>query len=144
MSGSPNEETGIARFYRELRIDPKTHEYTIPVRDIPRGFTSRCINLLGTALATVATVGASAQGICYGVLLSNLSATAASVTLWEGTASTKKLELYLIGNDTIPHPINPNPNAPIIKWQGAKHLKGRCGAAGMRVAVTVYYWSEEP
>src|SRR3989304_2386521 len=108
MSGTPQEMTGIARLYRELRLDPRTREWMIPRRDIPRGFTTVSFGLGATAaqLYTLigaggaATMNASAQGICYGLILSNnMVGTAGTVSIWEGTASARKMMVYMVAGD---------------------------------------------
>lgn len=142
MSGSPQETTGIARFYRLLRLDPKTGAIDVMQRDLARGFTTanRIIAATGV-LTTIATVNASAQGICYGLVLSQVSGgTGGSVTLWEGTASTRKFQVFMIPQDTME--FSRDETNPLFKWQGVKVLRGRAGGSGQRIAVNMAYWAE--
>lgn len=153
MSGTPQEPTGIAAFFKELRLDPKTGEIIIPRRDMPRGFTTVSFNLGATAavLYTVigaggaATIHASAQGICYGLVLSNnCVATVGTVTIWEGTASAKKLEVYMVANDV--QDFLRDAEHPLFKWQPGKTLQARHALGGKNdcVVVNMCYWAEEP
>ena len=144
--GTPQENTGIARIYRQFRLDTKTLDFNVPDRDIPRGFTTAWRAPNGATLATLATVNASANGICYGLYVSNEGATSATVTIWAGTASFIKFRTNVLAGDYFGVPDNPNPQAPIFKWPGVKVLKARVtGSIGAtRINVGVFFWAEEP
>lgn len=146
MSGTPQESTGIHNLYNSLRLDPKTLEINVFERDVPRGFTTTWVAPNGATLATLATVNASALGIAYGLYIDNQGATAASLTVWEGTASVLKFRTNVLAGDYFAVPDGWNPQSPIIKWRGVKALKARVtGSVGCRrLAVGVWFWAEEP
>lgn len=160
MSGTPNEETGISRFIHNLRIDPKTG-LPWPDRDMARGFTTVSFDAGGTVavLYTVlgppgvqapATLNASAQGICFGMVLTNhTAATGGSVSIWEGTASTRKFITWMPAGDVQPvgNYVGGDHQNPIFKWQPNKTLQIRHNVAnpgGLSISITMCYWAEEP
>lgn len=149
----PNDVVGIARLLKQLRVDLRTG-LPIEERDMPRSFTTISFNLGATAaqLYTLigaggaATINASAQGICYGLVLSNnCVATGGTLTIWEGTASAKKFEVYMVAADVQDFPRRKQA-APLFKWQPGKTLQARHALGGKNdcVAVNMCYWAEEP
>lgn len=152
-----NDTTGIARFLIALGVDPKTLEVTVIDRDIARGFTTVSFDAGGTAgqLFTVvgppgaqagATMHASAQGICYGLVLVNrTNATVGSVTIWEGTASTRKWITMMPAQDV--QALVLTPKNPLFKWQPNRTVQIRhtiANPGGRALSITMMYWAEEP
>jgi len=151
--GTPQEPTGIVRFFKELRFDPRTNEWLVPRRDVPRGFTTISFDLGATAaqLYTLigaggaATIHASAQGICYAMVICNdMAATSGTVTIWEGTASVRKLKTRVIAGDV--QEFRGVEETPVLKWQPGKTLQARHAAGGKLggISISMCYWAEEP
>lgn len=153
----PNDTVGITRLFAELRVNPRTLNVESVARDMIRGFTTLSFDLGATAnvLYTLigagggATIHASAQGVCFGIMLvNNTGATGGTVTIWEGTASTRKIISFLPAGDVQPlgnYPGGDHEN-PLFKWQPGRTLQARSSVNGFVgcISVNMCYWAEEP
>lgn len=151
MSAETKGKGALTSFVKALKWVPsgatKPGHWEIPDRDIIHAFTTQMLMLrqhggaagVGT---TLRTVPAGMKGIVYGVLLSNLGGTTATVTLQEGITTTK-IQTLLIGQDTQLIPLHFNPDGPLFAVQGGRRIRGRTGATGMLVNCHIFYWEEE-
>jgi hypothetical protein len=153
-----HEPSGIARHNRLMRLDLKTGSWNHAERDLARSFTTISFDLGATAgiLYTLiapgniafapggGTLNASAQGVCFGLVIANNSATAGTLSIWEGTASVRKFAVYL-GNVDV-HEYRRQENDPLFKWRPGRTLQARHNIGGRTNAVSINmaYWAEEP
>jgi hypothetical protein len=161
MTLNSQEPSGIARHTRLMRLNMKTGNWDKHERDISSGFTTVSVDLRGTSgqlytivapgavspHAGVGTLNASAQGVCYGLVLSNNTiATGGTVSIWEGTASYRKFMVFLQAGDVQDFGYQHGEQAPLFKWRPGKSLQARSPVAGRTNAISINmaYWAEEP
>ena len=89
------------------------------------------------------TVAANRRGIVYGIMLSNLNATACTVAITDGATNIAMGPFYMIANDHMQIPVGGlSPLAPVGFISALRDMRARCSTAGTNISLNAYYFHE--